>query len=70
MKTKAITMRARNDPTKNCAYCQFSEQAVAGTAMMVTALISVATKESMAAHQGMRRPPRKKSRVSFSSLPK
>jgi hypothetical protein len=43
---------------------------MAGTAIKVTALISVAMKARQAAHQGIFRPPRKKSRVDFYSRPK
>ena len=49
---------------KNCAYSQFSLYAVAGTEMIVTALISVARKLRHAAHAGTRRRARKKSTVS------
>ena len=49
---------------KNWPYSQFSLYAVAGTEMIVTALISVARKDRHAAHHGMRRRARKKSAVS------
>ena len=55
MKRAARAKRARVEPTKNWAYSQFSRYAVAGTEMMVTALISVATKERQAAQAGTRR---------------
>ena len=42
MNRKATASLARLEPMKNCAYSQFSLYAVAGTEMMVTALISVA----------------------------
>jgi len=65
-----MTTRARKEPMKNWAYSQFSMYAMAGTEIMVTALISVATKDRQAAHQGIFLPPRKKSLVDFSSRPK
>src|SRR4051812_18205296 len=58
-----MTTRATAEPMKNCKYAQFSRKAVAGTEMMVTALTSVATNDSDAAHQGTLRLPRKNSRV-------
>src|SRR5262252_3550677 len=67
MKRKATTSLARLEPTKNWPYSQFSLYAVAGTEMMVTALISVARKERQAAHHGIRRRARKKSSVACCS---
>ena len=64
MNRKATAHLARLDPTKNWTYSQFSLYAVAGTEMMVTALISVARNDSAAAHHGMWRRARKKSAVS------
>jgi hypothetical protein len=64
MKRKATAHLARLEPTKNWAYSQFSLYAVAGTEMMVTALISVARKLSHTAQAGTRRRARKKSTVS------
>ena len=64
MKSQATPSLARLEPTKNCTYCQFSLYAVAGTEMIVTALISVARKLRHAAHPGTRRRARKKSTVS------
>src|SRR4030095_9219320 len=65
MKRKATANLARLETVKNCTYSPFSRYAVAGTEMMVTALISVARNERHAAHQGMCRRARKKSDVSF-----
>jgi hypothetical protein len=64
MNRNATASLARLEPTKNWAYCQFSLYAVAGTEMIVTALISVARNDRQAAHHGTRRRARKKSAVS------
>src|SRR3989304_3757720 len=52
MNRNATAHLARLEPTKNCTYSQFSLYAVAGTEMIVTALISVARKDRHAAHHG------------------
>src|SRR3989304_4186674 len=64
MNRNATAHLARLEPTKNCTYSQFSLYAVAGTEMIVTALISVARKDRHAAHHGTLRRARKKSSVS------
>src|SRR3972149_6452026 len=60
MNRNATAHLARLEPTKNCTYSQFSLYAVAGTEMIVTALISVARKDRHAAHHGTLRRARKK----------
>ena len=67
MKSSATVNLASVWPMKNCPYSQFSLYAVAGTEMIVTALISVARKDRHAAHHGMRRRARKKSLVPLCS---
>src|SRR3990167_9372467 len=60
MNRNATAHLARLEPTKNCTYSQLSLYAVAGTEMIVTALISVARKDRHAAHHGTLRRARKK----------
>ena len=46
-------------PVKSCSSDQSFLKAKAGIPMKVTALVSVAMIERLAAHQGIERPPRK-----------
>ena len=46
-------------PVKSCSTVQSPEKEAAGIPMKVTALVSVAMIERLAAHQGIERPPRK-----------